>query len=625
MSIADLPADRQRDRRSSAWRLSALARFTGEAAEFWPAFLEAVGAAVGARRVLLMVLAGDRPWYAHAQWPAAAEQASSDVPQALDLAARAVRESPVLQECLEGAAPAGAALAFRLEAMPLPRADAAVLVAWLPHDPGRAGSAALLELADLAAAVPVAWTREQGSLLPASAAGQAGAERLYDVLRMSIALAEETRFMRAALSLCNALAVRLRADRVCLGWVKGPYVRLVAVSHVEKFDRRASASRELESAMEEAWMQKSPVAWPGPAASGRVTHAHESYARTQGSGNLLSVPLQSGDVVHGVLTVERREAPVSADESFELRLLCDACALPLSRLHDADRWFGARLGASLLRWRSQVLGPGHVAWKLAGVGTLLLTLVLAFLPWDYRIEAPVALRSKDLLFVPAPFDGYLRDVNVEVGDTVAPGAVMLALDTRELVLEESMAVADELRVRREAEKSQAGRQFGDMQIALARQQASASKLELIRHQVGQSQVKAPFAGVVVEGELKKNLGAPVRKGDLLLKLASTGATYLEIEIDQAKIHEVGPGMKGEFAFVGRPELRYPLVIDRVDPVATLREGRNVFVARARTEVPYQSWWRPGMGGAARLDAGERRLIWVLTERTVRFLRHTFWL
>ena len=87
MSIADLPADRQRDRRSSAWRLSALARFTGEAAGFWPAFLEAVGAAVGARRVLLMVLAGDRPWYAHAQWPAAAEQASSDVPQALDLAA----------------------------------------------------------------------------------------------------------------------------------------------------------------------------------------------------------------------------------------------------------------------------------------------------------------------------------------------------------------------------------------------------------------------------------------------------------------------------------------------------------------------------------------------------------
>ena len=340
---------------------------------------------------------------------------------------------------------------------------------------------------------------------------------------------------------------------------------------------------------------------------------------------LLSVPLMSGDVVHGVLTVERQEAPVGPDETFELRLLCDASALPLSRLHDADRWFGARLGSALLRWRTQLLGPGQVAWKLGGAGLLLLTLTLAFLPWDYRIETPVALRSKDLLFVPAPFDGYLRDVNVEVGDTVAQGAVMLALDTRELVLEESMAVADELRVRREAEKSQAGRQIGDMQIALARQQASASKLELIRHQVGQAQVKAPFAGMVVEGELKKNLGAPVRKGDLLLKLASTGATYLEIEVDQAKIHEVAPGMRGEFAFVGRPELRYPLVIDRVDPVSTLREGRNVFLARAHTEVPFQSWWRPGMGGAARLDAGERPLIWVLTERTVRFLRHTFWL
>jgi multidrug efflux pump subunit AcrA (membrane-fusion protein) len=214
---------------------------------------------------------------------------------------------------------------------------------------------------------------------------------------------------------------------------------------------------------------------------------------------------------------------------------------------------------------------------------------------------------------------------VEVGDAVRADTVMLELDTRELVLEESMALAEDLRLRREAEKSQAGRQFGDMQVALARQQQSASKLELLRHQLAHAKVMAPFEGVVIEGDLKKNLGAPVRKGDLLLKLASIGDTYLEIEIDQVDVHAVTPGMRGEFAFVGRPELRYPIVVERIDPVATQREGRNVFLARARTDAAYQPWWRPGMGGAARLDAGQRSLLWVMTQRTVRYLRHVFWL
>jgi hypothetical protein len=137
-------------------------------------------------------------------------------------------------------------------------------------------------------------------------------------------------------------------------------------------------------------------------------------------------------------------------------------------------------------------------------------------------------------------------------------------------------------------------------------------------------LRAPFAGVVVEGELKKNLGAPVRKGDLLVKLAHTGDTYVELEIDQADVHEVSIGMRGQFAFVGRPDLKYPLVVERIDPASAMREGRNVYLARARIEADFQPWWRPGMGGSARLEAGERSIIWLLTYRTVRYLRQVFW-
>ena len=74
------------------------------------------------------------------------------------------------------------------------------------------------------------------------------------------------------------------------------------------------------------------------------------------------------------------------------------------------------------------------------------------------------------------------------------------------------------------------RQFAEMQINMARRDQSASRLALIRHQLAHAKVSAPQAGVVVEGELKKNLGAPLRKGDLLLKLAQGESSYLELEI-----------------------------------------------------------------------------------------------
>jgi biotin carboxyl carrier protein len=412
---------------------------------------------------------------------------------------------------------------------------------------------------------------------------------------------------------------------VSLGWVKSRYVRLTAVSHVEKFDRRANASRELESAMEEALDQNTELVWPAPLDSDRVVRAHETYARTQGSGHLLTVPVRIDGIAVAALSFERRSQAFDGHEAWELQLIGEACARQLVFLHDTDRWIGSRALARLGAWRDLLLGPSYTAWKLAGMGLAILIAVLALLPWPYRIDAPITLRSKDILFIPAPFDGFLRNAHIEVGDTVAAGALLVELDTRELVLEEGMAAADALRNAREAEKAQAARQLADMQIALARQQQSASKLELIRHQLANAQLRAPFAGVVVEGELKKNLGAPVRKGDLLVKLAHTGDTYVELEIDQVDVHEVSVGMRGEFAFVGRPDLRYPMVIERVDPASTMREGRNVYLARARIEADFQPWWRPGMGGSARLMAGERSIIWLLTHRTVRYLRQVFWI
>jgi hypothetical protein len=38
----------------------------------------------------------------------------------------------------------------------------------------------------------------------------------------------------------------------------------------------------------------------------------------------------------------------------------------------------------------------------------------------------------------------------------------------------------------------------------------------------------------------------------------------------------------------------------------------------------EEWWRPGMTGICKINAGDRSLLWILTHRTVEFLRMALW-
>jgi hypothetical protein len=614
---------------AAAW--AELAAFDGPAQSFWEQYIRSVGQSLHARRVLLLASGVGQPWQALAQWPANAPELAGDGEGILQLISRVAPEQPMVEDFPQG----GQVLAMHLPQASVGPNQVLAVVALHAAYFGLAATA-LLAWATQVSALPALHARR--SAARDSAASQAAvadpdaamahephAERLYQILQLSIQLSRQERFLQMAFELCNALAVRFNCDRVSLGWLHSPYVRLTAISHVEKFDPQSTVSRALEGAMEEAADQSGALVYPAQPGSRHVHRAHESYALMQGVAAVVSVPLRDGNEVKGVLCLEKRQGIWSDDELWELRLIAQATVRPLANMQARDRWWGDRAWESIRRWADQALSPRHNGWKLAGIASLVALLMVIFLPWAYRVDATLTLRSKDLLFMPAPFDGYLRQVHVEIGDKVEAGQVLVQLDTRDLVLEESMAEADVLRYSREAEKSQATRQLAEMQINLARGVQSASRLALIRHQLHHATVTAPRAGVVVEGELKKNLGAPLRKGDLLLKLAQTDDTYLELEIDQVDVHEVKVGSRGEFALVGRPDQHFATQIDRIDPASTLREGRNVYLARAKVQAGIPVWWRPGMGGTARIDAGDRPLIWVLTHRTVRFLRELFWL
>jgi len=640
--------------------LRALADYSGPAEVFWPLLLQALAAATGARRGLLLSSRVGQPWQARAQWPSAAQQQPDDAQRSLNLLGRINGQAMVFDDHVRDLAfqpgfdsgDAGQVLAVLLldvsegvdtgvlesvvdSASTLTQRFVQSTTAGLGASQSQTqthrsqkNSPAQAQTTGVSAVVPAI---DAGSVSPSGEAGNAHAkaERLHEILQLAQSLSQHTRFIPAAMALCNQLCSRFEAERVSLGWRQQASLRLTAISHVEHFDAKSNVVRALEEVMEESLEQEALLTHPPAADTHAVLRAHESYARMAApSGSALklcSIPLDGADGVVGVICLERLDRSFDAAELWEIEQTGRAVCAWLAHLQEQDRWLVLRGWDALQRGAREWMGPRHTAWKLSALSLATFLVVGAVWPWSYRIDATLAVRSRDLQFMPAPFDGYLRHVHVDVGDQVASGSVLAELDTRDLLLEESMAEADLVRYTREAEKAMATRQLAEMQIALARQQQAQAKLELTRFQLANAQVRAPYDGVVIEGELKKNLGAPVRKGDLLLKLARTTRTYLELEIDQAYVHEVKAGTRGEFALVGRPSERYPITLTQLDPAAVNKEGRTVYLARAALVGQQQPDWRPGMGGNAKLEAGDRPLIWVLTHRTVRFLREFFWL
>jgi hypothetical protein len=87
---------------------------------------------------------------------------------------------------------------------------------------------------------------------------------------------------------------------------------------------------------------------------------------------------------------------------------------------------------------------------------------------------------------------------------------------------------------------------------------------------------------------------------------------------------VTEGATGEIAFVSRPDLKFPIQVQRIDPVSVTEEGVNVYLIRAAFPEEVSPWWRPGMSGVAKINVGKRNILWIFTHRTIDFLRIFFW-
>ena len=452
---------------------------------------------------------------------------------------------------------------------------------------------------------------------------------LSEVLDLGVTLGESADFSTAALRLCHRVAAQFVAARVSLGWIEGGVLRLKATSHGGRINPASQEAEAMVRVMEESADQNNEVAYPAIAESQAIDREHKVFSQQHQGAVVLSIPIRDATTHEaiGVLSLERSvEDGVWGNTEMErLRLAADLVVARLSDLNDSSGWWGKRMWRATRSKASGLLGTEHTGWKLASLVLFVSLLLLVLIRVEHKVRAPFLLKTDAAALATAPFAGYIDEVRYHLGDVVKKGQVLVTLDRRDLLLEESNAVAGLDKNEREARAYEAEGKLAEALMAKSSMRQDEAKLAIIRHRLAMTEIRAPFDGVVVEGDLRERLSSPVQVGERLFKVVQIHDLTGQLQIDERDIGYLSQGLSGEFAFASRPGDRFEVKIERFEPVAEVRQEGNVFVLRVDVLGEPQEWWRPGMSGVCKLNAGKASLLWIIAHRTVETVRMWLWL
>ncbi len=604
--------------------LRALRRAPRDAA-YWAGLSACLAALCRARAVLLLRAADDGGWRVLGSQPATDNPLAAQAAARLaELAPRALAQGQAYQPDVQGQIVAAVRLVD-------PEGKTLALL----EIPGRERAAIndLLVRAQLVADLPAG-----GELAPAAstAAAPAGspaqalvpAQELVDLVDLVARVMKETQAGAAALALVNQLAAALKCDQAVLGWAEHGLVRVEAISHIDRFERKAENVQMLEAALEEALDQHGDLVFPLPADSPAISLAHDRLARMMGYHHLATLVVRDDEAPERppmALLLGRREGGFDAARLQQVSVAMHLLHPWLAALRERSGGWLRRSASRLRHGLREALSPERPGRKVLALAVLLFVLGISIGTWPYRLEAPAELATDSVQVVSAPFDGYLRQVQANLGDTVRAGAVLAALDTRELTLQASDLLSELGRHEAEADRARALGQAAETQIALTRAAQARARLERVRFQLQQAQVLAPFDGVLVEGERKELAGAPVRQGDKLFRLARIEGLYAVVHLPERDVRELAPQARGRLRLLSQPDREIGFQVETLVPIAQVRGAQGgQFHLKVRLDQAAEPWWRPGMTGLAQIEVGDRRILWIWTHRLMDTLRLKLW-
>jgi len=436
-----------------------------------------------------------------------------------------------------------------------------------------------------------------------------------------------TRFAYAA---TNAIRSKLGCDQAALGVVDRGRVSVRCVSGLDEVNRRSPGVHRMQQAMAEcADRCAAVITQPGDRwdteGRGIASPLHERWRGAAGGACVASLPILAGDRVVAVLSLRRPEhRPFTQGEIETTTKLIEPLGGALPLVAEATRSATSRAARQCRRGVVWAAKPGSWGRKL------LLLLVGAAVAWiaigdtTYRVTVPASVIAEREHAVAAPIAGRIERVLVKAGQTVTAGDTVAVFDTSDLDLELRQVEADLARALAGLNASAGEGEISSAAVAAADSRALRARRDLLRERIERAVIAAPTDGLVVGDRPELLAGRFVAVGDPLFTIADSSGFSLELRVPDGVITDVAHGAAVRFASHARPEDPGRTTLAEVQPVATERDGKRVFVASAALPTD-QPWLRPGMEGVAMVEVGDRPIWWIATHRVVDAARLNFWI
>lgn len=417
------------------------------------------------------------------------------------------------------------------------------------------------------------------------------------------------------------LAQIYQLDRVFIGRGRSGRVKVCAVSHNVRFDSRSSLIKQVEGAMQQAVVEQASIS-----DSDLTQPAIGQLRRNQNMGPLIAIPLpaDSGRSTAAIL-IENNSQVAFTDRQIEAFDAFAKLAGPVIRLREqAEQSTVARIRWDIRGLFKNLVGPRFLSLKVALSVFMVVIVFLAMFNSDYEVVAPATLEGRVQRAIVAPFAGYVKKQNAKAGDNVAKGQVIAELDAREFELEQQRLLSARSKVEKQYRQALAALNQVDVRIYASQVAQMDVQLDLIKIQISRTRLTAPMSGIIIRGDLSRSLGATVERGDVLFEIAPLNDYRLLLDVPENRIAAVKPGQSGYLVLKAFPGHQTGFLIDQVAGATEQPDGEITFSVIAIISEDDVSNLRPGMSGVARVNAGERSVLWIYFHEIVDWVRLALW-
>ena len=155
-------------------------------------------------------------------------------------------------------------------------------------------------------------------------------------------------------------------------------------------------------------------------------------------------------------------------------------------------------------------------------------------------------------------------------------------------------------------------------IALAAMDEADAQLGLTRYRLANAQIRADIDALVIAGDLSQQIGAPLKQGQVLFRLAPLNEYRVILKVDERDVLQIREKQRGDLVLAGSANEVMRFEVQNI-AAAEAADGRNRFRVEARV-LGTPSPLRPGMEGVGKIETDQAPLISVWTRSAVQWAR-----